>query len=92
MNSESIEKVTNQAIEKLVEALNAGHSKAATRYLAAIAKFRAYSFLNVLPILKRCPNAGCVVITRPVFQVEPPHSICTCPSTNAPAGLFTSTG
>src|SRR5260370_39656781 len=58
MNSESIKKVTNQAIEQLVEALNAGHSGALTRYLAAMAKFRAYSFLNVLLILKQCPNAG----------------------------------
>jgi antirestriction protein ArdC len=58
MNSESIKKVTNQAIEQLVEALNAGHSEALTGYLAAMAKFRAYSFLNVLLILKQCPNAG----------------------------------
>src|SRR5260370_9895686 len=58
MNSESIKKVTNQAIEQLVEALNAGHSEALTQYLAAMAKFRAYSFLNVLLILKQCPNAG----------------------------------
>lgn len=58
MNSENIKKVTAQAIEQLVEALNAGHSEALTRYLGAIAKFRAYSFLNVLLILKQCPDAG----------------------------------
>jgi hypothetical protein len=58
VNSECIKKVTNQAIEHLVEALNAGHSEALTRYLAAMAKFRAYSFLNVLLILKQSPNAG----------------------------------
>jgi antirestriction protein ArdC len=58
MNSESIKKVTNQAIEQLVEALNAGHSEALTRYLAAMAKFRTYSILNVLLILKACPNAS----------------------------------
>src|SRR5258708_38288220 len=58
MNSESIKKVTNQAIEQLVEALNAGHSEALTRCLAAMAKFRAYSFLNGLLILKQSPNAG----------------------------------
>ena len=58
MNSENIKKVTNQTVEQLVEALNAGHSEALTRYLAAMAKFRAYSFLNVLLILKQCPNAG----------------------------------
>jgi antirestriction protein ArdC len=33
------------------------HSEALTRYLGAMAKFRAYSFLNVLLILKACPNA-----------------------------------
>ncbi len=58
MNSENIKKIANQAIEHLVEALNAGHSEALTRYLGAMSKFRAYSFLNVLLILKQCPNAG----------------------------------
>lgn len=57
MNSENIKKVTNQAIEQLAEALNAGHSEALTRYLQAMAKFKAYSFLNVLLILKACPTA-----------------------------------
>src|SRR5260370_9628933 len=58
MNSESIKKVTNQAIEQLVEALNAGHSEALMRYLAAMPKFIAHSFLNVLLMLKQFPNAG----------------------------------
>ena len=58
MNSEHIKKVTNEAIEQLMEALNAGHSEALTRYLEAMAKFRAYSFSNVLLILKQCPNAS----------------------------------
>jgi N-terminal domain of anti-restriction factor ArdC len=57
MNSESIKKVTNEAIEQLAEALNAGRSEALTCYLAAMAKCREYSFLNVLLILKACPNA-----------------------------------
>jgi antirestriction protein ArdC len=58
MNTESINKVTEQAIEQLVEALNAGNSEALTRYLGAMAKFRTYSFLNVLLILKACPTAS----------------------------------
>jgi antirestriction factor ArdC-like protein len=58
MNSENIKKVTNQAIEQLVEALSAGNSKALNWYLGAIAKFRAYSFLNVLLILEACPTAS----------------------------------
>jgi antirestriction protein ArdC len=51
-------KVANQAIEQLVEALNAGHSEALTRYLSAMAKFRTYSLCNVLLIVKQSPNAG----------------------------------
>jgi antirestriction protein ArdC len=58
MNSENIKQVANQAINQLVEALNAGHSEALTRYLSGIAKFRTYSLCNVLLILKQCPNAG----------------------------------
>ena len=57
MNSENIKKVTNQAIEQLVGDLNEGHSEVLTRYLGAMAKFRSYSFLNVLLILKQYPNA-----------------------------------
>jgi antirestriction protein ArdC len=57
MNSESIKKIATQAVEQLMEALNAGHSDALARYLGAMAKFRAYSFLNVLLILRACPNA-----------------------------------
>jgi antirestriction protein ArdC len=58
MKSENIKNITNQAVEQLVEALNAGHSEALTRYLSAMAKFRTYSLLNVMLILKQCPNAG----------------------------------
>ena len=46
MNSENIKKSTNQAIEQLVGDLNEGHSEALTRYLGAMAKFRAYSFFS----------------------------------------------
>jgi len=63
MNSESIKKVTNQAIEQLVEALNAGHSEALTRYLAAMTKFRAYSFLNVLLILNSVRMPVALLVT-----------------------------
>jgi hypothetical protein len=58
MNSDSIKKVTDQAVEQLLQALNAGQSEALTRYLGAMAKFRTYSFLNVLLILKARPNAS----------------------------------
>jgi antirestriction protein ArdC len=57
MNIENIKKVTNQAIEKLIEALNAGKSEALTNYLAAVAKFHHYSFQNILLIARQCPEA-----------------------------------
>jgi len=57
MNSRNIKEVTNQAIEQLAKALDAGHSEALTTYLKGMAKFRTYSFLNVLLILRQCPNA-----------------------------------
>ena len=55
---ENIDKVTTEAINQLAEALNAGKSEALTRYLLAMAKFRAYSIFNVLLILRQCPDAG----------------------------------
>lgn len=58
MKSENIKEVTNQAIEQLVAALNLGHSEALQHYLRAMARFRTYSFLNVLLILKACPKAS----------------------------------
>jgi antirestriction protein ArdC len=58
MKSENIKEVTNEAIEQLADALNAGRSETLTRYLAAMAKFRAYSVLNVLLILRQCPTAS----------------------------------
>jgi hypothetical protein len=36
MNSENTKKVTNQAIEQLITALNEGRSETLTQYLAAI--------------------------------------------------------
>jgi len=53
MNSESIKNVTNQAIEQLIEALQAGQSEALTNYLAAVAKFHHYSFQNILLIARQ---------------------------------------
>ena len=57
MNSENIKKVTNQAIEQLIEALKAGKSEALTNYLAAVANFHRYSFQNILLIARQCPQA-----------------------------------
>lgn len=57
MNSENIKKVTNQAIEQLIAALNAGKSESLINYLAAVAKFHQYSFQNILMIARQCPDA-----------------------------------
>jgi hypothetical protein len=43
MNSENFKKITNQAIEQLITALNEGRSETLTQYLAAIGRFHRYS-------------------------------------------------
>ena len=58
MNSENIKKVTNQAIEKLVTALNQGRSETLTQYLAAIGRFHRYSLRNVMLIASQKPTAS----------------------------------
>jgi antirestriction protein ArdC len=57
MNSENIKKVTNQAIEKLITALNEGRSETLTQYLAAIGRFHRYSLGNVMLIASQRPTA-----------------------------------
>jgi antirestriction protein ArdC len=57
MNSENIKKVTNQAIEQLVAALNQGRSETLTQYLAAIGRFHRYSLRNVMLIASQKPTA-----------------------------------
>src|ERR1039458_5015050 len=57
MNSENIKKVTNQAIEQLVAALNQGRSETLTQYLAAIGSVHRYSLRNVMLIASQKPTA-----------------------------------
>src|SRR3984885_3470658 len=57
MKSENIKKVTNQAIEHLVAALNEGRSETLTRYLGAIGRFYRYSSRNVMLIASQKPSA-----------------------------------
>jgi antirestriction protein ArdC len=57
MNSESIKKFTNQAIEQLITALNEGRSETLTQYLAAIGRFHRYSLRNVMLIASQKPTA-----------------------------------
>src|ERR1700682_4211814 len=62
MKSENIKKLTNEAIEQLQRTLDAGHSETLKLYLLAMARFRAYSMLNILLILKQCPRARRVAV------------------------------
>jgi hypothetical protein len=57
MNSEKIQKVTKQAIEQLITALNEGRSETLTQYLAAIGRFHQYSLRNVMLIASQKPTA-----------------------------------
>jgi antirestriction protein ArdC len=57
MNSENIKKVTNQAIEQLITALNEGRSETLKQYLAVVARFRRYSWHNVMLIASQKPAA-----------------------------------
>jgi len=57
MNSENIKKLTNQALEQLVAALNEGRSETLTQYLAAIGRFHRYSLRNVMLIASQKPTA-----------------------------------
>ena len=57
MNSENIKKITNQAIEQLITALNEGKSETLTQYLAAIGRFHRYSLRNVMLIASQKPAA-----------------------------------
>ena len=57
MNSENIKKVTNQAIEQLIAALNEGRSETLTQYLTAIGRFHRYSLRNVMLIASQKPTA-----------------------------------
>jgi antirestriction protein ArdC len=58
MNSENIKKITNQAIEQLITALNEGRSEKLTQYLAAIGRFHRYSLRNVMLIASQKPTAS----------------------------------
>jgi antirestriction protein ArdC len=57
MKFEEIQKLTNQAIEQLACALNAGKSEELVRYLAAMGRFHHYSLHNVMLIALQKPTA-----------------------------------
>ncbi|HEV3482100.1 MAG TPA: hypothetical protein VGR97_07200 [Candidatus Acidoferrales bacterium] len=57
MKIEQAKQIASNAIEQLRQALEAGHSERLKGYLAAIARFRRYSWGNVMLIASQKPNA-----------------------------------
>jgi len=55
--AESTQELVNASIQVLIDALESGHSEVLTSYLKAMAKFRNYSFGNILLIATQKPNA-----------------------------------
>ncbi|MFN8006768.1 MAG: ArdC family protein [Terriglobia bacterium] len=60
MKIEQAKQLSEQAIEKLIETLESGKSEALKAYLAAMSRFRKYSFGNVLLIAFQMPTASYV--------------------------------
>ena len=57
MKLEEVNQQTREAVDFLVAALESGHSAVLTQYLAAMAKFRNYSFGNIMLIARQKPDA-----------------------------------
>jgi antirestriction protein ArdC len=57
MKLEEVNKRTKEAVDFLVAALESGHSEVLTAYLGAMAKFRTYSFGNIMLIARQKPDA-----------------------------------
>src|SRR5580700_5327931 len=57
MKLEEVNKRTKEAMDFLVAALESGHSEVLTAYLGAMAKFRNYSFGNIMLIARQKPDA-----------------------------------
>jgi hypothetical protein len=57
MKVEQAKQVASKAIEELSQALEKGHSEKLKDYLAAMARFRRYSWHNVMLIASQKPDA-----------------------------------
>jgi antirestriction protein ArdC len=57
MKVEQAKQIASKAIEQLRQALEAGHSARLKEYLAAMARFRRYSWGNIMLIASQKPNA-----------------------------------
>lgn len=60
MKIEQAKQLTEQAVDKLIEALESGKSEALKEYLAAMSRFHKYSFGNVMLIAFQMPSASYV--------------------------------
>ena len=57
MKSEDASKLATSALDRLADALSAGHSEALTAFLSAAGRFHSYSFRNVMLIAMQRPEA-----------------------------------
>lgn len=57
MKLEEVNLITKEAVDYLVESLESGQSAVLTQYLGAMAKFRNYSFGNIMLIARQKPDA-----------------------------------
>jgi antirestriction protein ArdC len=57
MKLEEVNIKTKEAVDFLVQSLESGHSAVLTQYLGAMAKFRNYSFGNIMLIARQKPDA-----------------------------------
>ena len=64
MKLEEVNLKTNEAVNYLVQSLEAGQSSVLTQYLGAMAKFRNYSFGNIMLIARQKPDATSVAGLR----------------------------
>jgi antirestriction protein ArdC len=60
MKIEQAKQLTEQALDKLIQALEAGKSETLKSYLATMSRFRRYSWGNILLIAFQRPNASYV--------------------------------
>ena len=60
MKIEQAKQIANKAVEQLSQALEQGQSETLKTYLAAIGRFRKYSFRNVMMIASQKPTASYV--------------------------------
>lgn len=60
MKAEQARQLADQALARLIAAVEAGGSEALRAYLAAMARFHRYSFSNVMLIAMQRPDATCV--------------------------------